>query len=157
MSALIRCANRLIRLNPTATISKLNKNLFATTTDDESIKLSVEENEKQIYNRVDNSYQKYKERRVNEPIDIKRARLLYQSRKRGTSENGILLASFATDCLSSMSEKQLDEYDNLIGSLYNEWDIYYWITGAEPIPQDLTSNSIIHTLKTYCANGQHRQ
>ena len=30
-----------------------------------------------------------------EPIDEKRARLLYQSRKRGILENGLLLASFA--------------------------------------------------------------
>jgi succinate dehydrogenase flavin-adding protein (antitoxin of CptAB toxin-antitoxin module) len=157
MSALIRFGNtfnRLIRLNP---ISKLSKNTFATTTDDESLKQSVEENEKQIYNRVDSSYQKYKQRRVNETVDVKRARLLYQSRKRGTSENGILLASFATQYLASMSEKQLDEFDSLIGNLYNEWDIYYWITNAEPIPQDLQSNSVIHILKSYCTNGKHRQ
>jgi succinate dehydrogenase assembly factor 2 len=157
MSALIRFGNtfnRLIRLNP---ISILSKNTFATTTDDEGLKQSVEENEKQIYNRVDSSYQKYKQRRVNETVDVKRARLLYQSRKRGTSENGILLASFATQYLASMSEKQLDEFDSLIGNLYNEWDIYYWITNAEPIPQDLQSNSVIHILKSYCTNGKHRQ
>ena len=34
--------------------------------------------------------------KVNEAIDEKRARLVYQSRKRGMLENGLLLGSFAS-------------------------------------------------------------
>lgn len=131
----------------------------ATTTstiDDGSIKLSVEENEKTIYNRVDKSYEQYIQRRGDETSDVKRARLVYQSRKRGTSENGILLANFASKYLASMNEIQLDEFDKIIGSLYNEWDIYYWITNAEPIPVELQSNSILHKLKEFCLNGQQK-
>lgn len=38
-------------------------------------------------------------------------RLVYQSRKRGMLENGLLLSTFAAKYLNKFDEKQLDEYD----------------------------------------------
>ena len=38
-----------------------------------------------------------------EPVDVKRNRLMYQSRKRGMLENGLLLGSFASRYLSGLS------------------------------------------------------
>ena len=38
-----------------------------------------------------------------EPVETKRSRLLYQSRKRGMLENGLLLGSFASKHLSGMT------------------------------------------------------
>lgn len=38
-------------------------------------------------------------------------RLIYQSRKRGMLENGLLLSTFAAKFLGQMSDKQLQEYD----------------------------------------------
>ena len=41
-----------------------------------------------------------------------RSRLLYQSQKRGTLENGILLGTFAKKYVPSMTETQLRQYDS---------------------------------------------
>ncbi|CAI5763052.1 succinate dehydrogenase assembly factor 2, mitochondrial [Podarcis lilfordi] len=59
----------------------------------------------------------------------KRARLLYESRKRGMLENCLLLSFFAKENLNRMNEQQLDLYDRLINEPSNDWDIYYWATG----------------------------
>uniref|UniRef100_A0A8C9YKW7 Succinate dehydrogenase assembly factor 2, mitochondrial n=1 Tax=Sander lucioperca TaxID=283035 RepID=A0A8C9YKW7_SANLU len=68
------------------------------------------------------------EERPGEPADIKKKRLLYESRKRGMLENCILLSLFAKRYLNTMSEKQLLQYDRLINEPSNDWDIYYWAT-----------------------------
>ncbi|XP_059566469.1 succinate dehydrogenase assembly factor 2, mitochondrial isoform X1 [Myotis daubentonii] len=66
--------------------------------------------------------------RPDEPIETKRARLLYESRKRGMLENCILLSLFAKEYLHQMTEKQLNLYDRLINEPSNDWDIYHWAT-----------------------------
>ena len=58
-------------------------------------------------------------------------RLLYQSRKRGMLENGLLLSGFAGKFLQQMEEPQLTLYDRLINIPSNDWEIYYWATGTE--------------------------
>jgi succinate dehydrogenase assembly factor 2 len=42
-----------------------------------------------------------------------RARLMYQSRKRGTLESDLLLSTFARDVLAGMGEEELREYDKV--------------------------------------------
>ena len=51
--------------------------------------------------------------RLNETIETLRARLVYQSRKRGTLESDLLLSTFARDHLSAMTEVELKEYDKV--------------------------------------------
>ncbi|KAI9806723.1 MAG: hypothetical protein M1825_006180 [Sarcosagium campestre] len=70
-------------------------------------------------------------RRTGEDANTMRARLLYQSRKRGTLESDLLLSTFADKNLSSMSMAQLRQYDLFLDE--NDWDIYYWAT-QEPTP-----------------------
>uniref|UniRef100_A0A2K6N1U6 Succinate dehydrogenase complex assembly factor 2 n=2 Tax=Rhinopithecus TaxID=542827 RepID=A0A2K6N1U6_RHIBE len=72
--------------------------------------------------------------RTDESIETKRARLLYESRKRGMLENCILLSLFAKEHLQHMTEKQLNLYDRLINEPSNDWDIYYWATGSSDSP-----------------------
>lgn len=55
--------------------------------------------------------------RPGEPVDQLRARLVYQSRKRGTLESDLLLSTFARDNLGWMTEAELKEYDKVRGSL----------------------------------------
>ncbi|KAM4057685.1 flavinator of succinate dehydrogenase [Hirsutella rhossiliensis] len=69
-------------------------------------------------------------RRTGEDAKTKRARLLYQSRKRGTLESDLLLSTFAAAHLPSMTSAQLADYDLFLDE--NDWDIYYWATQAEP-------------------------
>lgn len=51
--------------------------------------------------------------RTNETPEILRARLIYQSRKRGTLETDLLLSTFARDYLASMTVAELQEYDKV--------------------------------------------
>ncbi|KXX81795.1 Succinate dehydrogenase assembly factor 2, mitochondrial [Madurella mycetomatis] len=69
-------------------------------------------------------------RRVGEDPATMRARLLYQSRKRGTLESDLLLSTFASAQLSTMTPRQLAEYDLFLDE--NDWDIYYWATQQDP-------------------------
>jgi succinate dehydrogenase flavin-adding protein (antitoxin of CptAB toxin-antitoxin module) len=65
-------------------------------------------------------------RREGEDLGTMRARLLYQSRKRGTLESDLLMSTFADQHLGSMSLEELREYDRFLDE--NDWDIYYWAT-----------------------------
>ncbi|KAK3955339.1 Flavinator of succinate dehydrogenase-domain-containing protein [Pseudoneurospora amorphoporcata] len=71
-------------------------------------------------------------RRVGEDPATMRARLLYQSRKRGTLESDLILSTFAQSHLQSMSPEQLKQYDLFLDE--NDWDIYYWATQEPPLP-----------------------
>ncbi|KAH7148590.1 Flavinator of succinate dehydrogenase-domain-containing protein [Dactylonectria macrodidyma] len=70
-------------------------------------------------------------RRVGEDDATKRARLVYQSRKRGTLESDLLLSTFASKHLPTLSPALLDQYDLLLDE--NDWDIYYWATQKEEL------------------------
>jgi len=81
-------------------------------------------------------------RRQGEDTITMRARLLYQSRKRGILESDLLLSTFASSHLAGMTPSQLQEYDRFLDE--NDWDIYYWATqesqaasfGITPFPTD---------------------
>lgn len=51
--------------------------------------------------------------RHNESEEKLRARLVYQSRKRGTLESDLLLSTFAKECLGGMTVEELKEYDKV--------------------------------------------
>jgi len=55
--------------------------------------------------------------RPNEQVATLRARLVYQSRKRGTLESDLILSTFAREQLQGMSEPELREYDKVRASL----------------------------------------
>jgi antitoxin CptB len=71
---------------------------------------------------------------MGEALEIRRKRLLFQSRHRGTKESDLLLGAFATAHLAAFSPAQLDRYEALL----DEGDavLFDWITGrAEPPPE----------------------
>ncbi|KAI6116249.1 mitochondrial protein [Pisolithus sp. B1] len=78
--------------------------------------------------------------RPNESIDTMRARLVYQSRKRGTLESDLLLSTFA----------QLSEYDKLLDE--SDWDIYYWATCNRTPPDRWASSPLLQKLKLHAKN-----
>jgi succinate dehydrogenase assembly factor 2 len=86
-----------------------------------------------------------------EPVNILKARLLYQSRKRGMLENGLLLSTFAGKYLDSMTEAELKDYDRIINLPSNDWDIFYWATGVKPIPLDFDT-PIMHKFIEHVRN-----
>ncbi|KAF3058268.1 Succinate dehydrogenase assembly factor 2, mitochondrial [Daldinia childiae] len=69
-------------------------------------------------------------RRAGEDDTTMRARLVYQSRKRGTLESDLLLSTFADEYLSTMTREQMEQYDRFLDE--NDWDIYYWATQEPP-------------------------
>ncbi|KAM9302099.1 stabilizer of axonemal microtubules 4-like [Gastrophryne carolinensis] len=91
--------------------------------------------------------------RSGETTEVKKARLLYESRKRGMLENCILLSHFAKKYLNTMTEAQLSLYDQLINEPSNDWDIYYWVTGAQEPPEKF-NNEIMQMLQEFAKNRE---
>ncbi|KAK9323897.1 Flavinator of succinate dehydrogenase-domain-containing protein [Lipomyces orientalis] len=85
--------------------------------------------------------------RPGESIEHKRARLLYQSRKRGILETDLLLSRFAKTYLDSFNAEQLEEYDRFLDEY--DWDIYYWVTDnpQRTVPEKWQASEIFKLLK----------
>lgn len=105
--------------------------------------------------------------RINESVNTLRARLVYQSRKRGTLESDLLLSTFARDNLPVMSEQELQEYDRVgfpaetlmtrrssVLQLLDEpdWDIYYWATGNRTAPERWRDTPLLQKLAKHAKN-----
>jgi succinate dehydrogenase assembly factor 2 len=93
--------------------------------------------------------------RPNETDDTKRARLLYQSRKRGILEADLLLSRFAKAYLPSMTRAEMDEYDKLLDE--PDWDIYYWATknnDVKPCPEVWEKSEIMRKLRDLAENKE---
>lgn len=93
-------------------------------------------------------------KRTGETIDIKRARLTYQSRKRGILESDLLLSRFAKKRLHTFTMEELDEYDKLLDE--PDWDIYYWATenfDVTPLPEKWQKSKILQLLQDDAKNN----
>ena len=115
--------------------------------------------------------------RPNESIETLRARLVYQSRKRGTLESDLLLSTFARDHLSGMTQVELKEYDKVCyfilfyfilkkriykkaNYFYGEkklldeadWDIYYWATDMRTPPDRWVDSTLLEKLRVHARN-----
>ncbi|XP_030028141.2 succinate dehydrogenase assembly factor 2-A, mitochondrial-like isoform X2 [Manduca sexta] len=86
-------------------------------------------------------------------LEKRKARLHYQSRKRGMLENDLLLSTFAKKYLDDFSEEQTMMYDRLINSPSNDWDIFYWIVEKKPTPKEF-DNEIMNLLKRHAKNEE---
>lgn len=86
-----------------------------------------------------------------EPLELRKSRLVYQSRKRGMLENGLLLSTFASKYLHKFDAKQTELYDRLINEPTNDWEIFYWATGSKPTPSEY-DNEIMKLLKSHVSN-----
>ncbi|SCU93943.1 LAME_0F05534g1_1 [Lachancea meyersii CBS 8951] len=94
-------------------------------------------------------------KRVGETEERKRARLVYQSRKRGILETDLLLSRFAAKHLNSMTPEELDEYDSLLDEL--DWDIYYWATKnyeITPLPEKFKNSKLLKKLQDFSENRE---
>lgn len=68
-------------------------------------------------------------------LATQRARLVYQTRKRGTLETGLLISTFATpQRLEQMGREELTELDRLLK--VPEWTLYYWGIGKAQPPKE---------------------
>lgn len=72
---------------------------------------------------------------VNEPVESKRRRLIYQSQYRGMVEMDLICGHFARCQVSSLSKEELEEYDVLLKQLDN--DLFKWLVMGEAAPEHI--------------------
>lgn len=82
-----------------------------------------------------------------ENIENRRKRLLYQSWYRGCKETDKVLGSFARQYIHQFGVKELGEFEAILNE--QDWDIWNWITGKEPVPEDLRGNSVMQKLMEF--------
>ncbi|MFQ5955073.1 MAG: succinate dehydrogenase assembly factor 2 [Kiloniellales bacterium] len=83
---------------------------------------------------------------MTETIETRRKRLRFRSWHRGTREADLLLGRFADHYLDRFSDRELRQYEELIG--HSDPDIYNWISDREPIPEPLR-NPVTILLKDF--------
>lgn len=88
--------------------------------------------------------------RPNEPLEKKRARLVYQSRKRGILETDLLLSTFSKENLQSFDLGQLEEYDKLLDE--PDWDIFYWATDKKTVPDRWQNSPVLAMIRQHAKN-----
>ncbi|KAK5628921.1 hypothetical protein RRF57_004636 [Xylaria bambusicola] len=92
-------------------------------------------------------------RRVGEDEKTMRARLVYQSRKRGILETDLLLSTFADEYLPTMTREEMSQYDLFLDE--NDWDIYYWATQEEPSSSTSSSTSSTSSTTTDTSSASY--
>lgn len=55
-----------------------------------------------------------------------------------------------------MTSDELDKYDQLINTISNEWEIYYWAVGVKEIPEEYR-NSIVQKFVQHVKNENREQ
>lgn len=72
---------------------------------------------------------------MNEPLEIRRKRLMFRSTHRGCKEMDIILGRFAESHLFTMSGEELAAFEAILEE--QDADIYDWIAGKSPLPEDM--------------------
>ncbi|KAI8323603.1 DUF339-domain-containing protein [Martensiomyces pterosporus] len=87
--------------------------------------------------------------RQQEDLDTMRRRLQYQMRKRGILETDLLLSTFASEHLGSLTREEMAELDTLLSNI--DWDIFYWATEKTPAPKDVEQMAVFQKLKVHAS------
>ena len=82
-------------------------------------------------------------------LEIKRKRLKMRSMRRGIKEMDLILKNFADLNLHSMSELQLEKFENLL--LENDQDLYQWSTGQVDPKKEFID--LIQDIKNFISNS----
>ncbi|MFL2794625.1 MAG: succinate dehydrogenase assembly factor 2 [Paracoccaceae bacterium] len=81
-------------------------------------------------------------------LEIKRKRLKMRSMRRGIKEMDLILKNFADVNLNSMSELELENFENLL--LENDQDLYQWSTGQVDPKKEFVG--LIQNIKNFISN-----
>jgi antitoxin CptB len=92
--------------------------------------------------------------RSSEGLSERRRRLLFRSWHRGIRETDLLLGRFADACIAEMSDAELDQYERLLE--VPDHDIYGWVTGELPIPQEHRSDLLTRIVQFHEIEGGGR-
>lgn len=77
-------------------------------------------------------------------IENKRKKLIFRSGHRGTKEMDLIMESFARAQVSSFTESELSDYEELLNE--SDPDLYNWITGKELVPQHIAGVGVYQKL-----------
>lgn len=83
-----------------------------------------------------------------ESAEVTLRRLQHQALKRGTVENGLLLGGFARQTLSSMSARDIMEFESIISEA--DVDLFRWLCIERAPPEKYASSALFGRLKQYC-------
>jgi len=83
----------------------------------------------------------------NEPIEIRRKRLIHRSKYTGMKETDLLLGSFAARHLPEFDATMLDQYEALLAE-NSDPQVYAWAIGREAVPAEFDT-PVMHLLKAY--------
>ena len=82
-------------------------------------------------------------------LEIIRKRLYMRSMRRGIKEMDLILKNFAKLKLHSMSEPELENFENLL--FENDQDLYQWSTGQVSPKQEFIE--LIQDIKIFISNS----
>ncbi|KAF9182529.1 succinate dehydrogenase assembly factor 2 [Haplosporangium sp. Z 767] len=85
-----------------------------------------------------------------ETLETIRARLTYQSRKRGILETDLILSTFAKEFLSTMTLDECRRFDKFMDE--PDWDIYYWVTGKKQVPEKWQNDPVFERIVKHAKN-----
>jgi antitoxin CptB len=84
--------------------------------------------------------------RSSEGLNERRRRLLYRAWHRGLREADLILGRFADDCVATLGDVELDEFERLLEAPSRE--LVSWVMGEYPPPPD-DDTTIFRRLKAY--------
>jgi succinate dehydrogenase flavin-adding protein (antitoxin of CptAB toxin-antitoxin module) len=82
----------------------------------------------------------------NEPIEIRRKRLIHRSLYTGMKETDLLLGAFAQRYVPGFDAAQLDQYEQLLEE--TDVDLFDWATGRQPVPPHC-QNAVMRLLQNF--------
>ncbi|KAG5513407.1 hypothetical protein PMAC_001471 [Pneumocystis sp. 'macacae'] len=88
-----------------------------------------------------------------ESIERMRARLLYQSRKRGILETDLILSTFAKKYLPLFTKKELETYDEFLQE--SDWEIYSWVIQKTDAPEKWHKSNLLVMLREHCRDKRN--
>ncbi|PVZ98063.1 hypothetical protein BB558_004065 [Smittium angustum] len=86
---------------------------------------------------------------------VQRRRITWQSRKRGILESDLLLSSFVSEELVNLNKGELDEFEQLINQS-NDWDLFYWSSGATVPPDSVKENNAFKKLVQFVERNNNK-
>lgn len=80
-------------------------------------------------------------------LDVRRKRLIFRAWHRGTRETDLILGRFADENIVAFSEAELADFEQVLE--LPDPNIFNWVTGAAPVPDDLASPVLARLIAYY--------
>ena len=83
---------------------------------------------------------------MTEPLTVRRKRLTYRSRYRGSLESDLFFGRFADAYIDRLDERQLERYEALLEE--GDQDLFAWISGRATAPRE-HDNDVLALLRAF--------